>query len=98
MKRFEWIHMSENETVASNRLVVGKVVSNKMHKTIVVRIERLVEHPKYGKHIRQFTKLFAHDENNECAEGDVVAIKQSRPFSKKKAWALVNIIEKTVVS
>lgn len=90
--------MSENEIVKSNRLVVGKVISNKMHKTIVVKIERLVEHPKYGKYIRQFTKLFAHDENNECTEGDVVAIKQSRPFSKKKAWVLVNIIEKATIT
>jgi len=90
--------MSENEIAKSNRLVVGKVISNKMHKTIVVKIERLVEHPKYGKYVRQFTKLFAHDENNECMEGDVVAIKQSKPFSKKKAWVLVNIIEKAIIS
>lgn len=87
--------MSENEIAKPNHFVVGKVVSNKMDKTIVVRIARLVEHPKYGKYIRQFTKLFAHDENNECSEGDVVEIKQSRPFSKKKAWVLVSIVEKT---
>lgn len=90
--------MIENEIASSDRLVVGKVVSNKMDKTIVVRIERLVEHPKYGKYIRQFTKLFAHDEVNQCAEGDVVAIKQSKPFSKKKAWILVNVIEKATIS
>jgi small subunit ribosomal protein S17 len=90
--------MSENETVKSDRLVLGKVISSKMHKTIVVKIDRLVQHPKYKKYVRQFTKLFAHDENNECAEGDVVAIKQSRPFSKKKAWVLVNIVEKATIS
>lgn len=89
---------TENKIVKPQRLLVGKVVSNKMHKTIVVKIERLVRHPKYGKYIRQFTKLFAHDENNECNEGDVVAIKQSRPLSKKKAWALVNVVEKTTLS
>ena len=90
--------MIENEPVKSDHSVVGRVVSNKMHKTIVVRIERLVEHRKYKKYVRQSTKLFAHDENNECAEGDIVQIKQSRPFSKKKAWVLVNIIQKSTLS
>jgi small subunit ribosomal protein S17 len=90
--------MSENEIVKSTPVVVGKVVSNKMHKTIVVKVERLVRHPKYGKYLRQFTKLSAHDENNDCHEGDLVEIRQSRPISKKKAWVLVNILEKAVVS
>lgn len=90
--------MSENEITKPSHSVVGKVVSNKMHKTIVVQIARLVEHPKYRKYVRQFTKLFAHDENNECSEGDVVEIKQSRPFSKKKAWVLVGIVEKTTTA
>jgi small subunit ribosomal protein S17 len=88
----------EKKTENPPRLLVGKVSSNKMHKTVVVRIERLVQHPKYGKYIRQFTKLFVHDENNECNEGDVVAIRQSRPLSKKKAWVLVNIVEKATTS
>ena len=88
----------EKKSAKSPRLLVGKVASNKMHKTVVVKIERLVQHPKYGKYIRQFTKLFVHDENNECNEGDVISIKQSRPMSKKKAWVLVNIIEKTTTS
>jgi small subunit ribosomal protein S17 len=89
--------MSQNETKNAARVMVGRVVSNKMHKTIVVKIERLVQHPKYKKYVRRFTKLFAHDENNECREGDVVAIKQSRPLSKKKAWVLESIVEKTGV-
>jgi small subunit ribosomal protein S17 len=84
----------ENKTEKTPRLLVGKVVSNKMHKTIVVEIKRLKRHPKYGKYIRQVTRLFVHDEKNECHEGDVVAVKQSRPISKKKAWMLVNIVEK----
>lgn len=90
--------MSENEIVKPIPVVVGKVVSDKMHKTIVVEVARLVRHKKYGKYLRQFTKLFAHDENNDCHEGDLVEIKQSRPVSKKKAWVLVNILEKAVVS
>lgn len=90
--------MSTNETSKPARLMVGKVVSNKMNKTIVVKIERLVQHPKYGKYMRQFTKLSVHDENNDCNEGDLVEIKQSRPISKNKAWVLVNIIEKAAVS
>jgi small subunit ribosomal protein S17 len=76
--------------------LVGQVVSNKMDKTIAVRIERRVEHPIYKKYIRRFTKLLAHDENNECREGDTVAIEQCRPLSKNKAWRLQRVIEKSV--
>ena len=76
--------------------LVGQVVSNKMDKTIAVRIERRVEHPIYMKYIRRFTKLLAHDENNECREGDTVAIEQCRPLSKNKAWRLQRVIEKSV--
>ncbi len=61
------------------RLLTGKVVSNKMDKTIAVSVERLVKHPTYGKYIRRTTKLLAHDENNECKEGDTVSIKPCRP-------------------
>jgi len=78
------------------RTLVGQVVSNKMDKTIAVRIERRVEHPIYKKYIRRFTKLLAHDENNECREGDTVAIEQCRPLSKNKAWRLQRVIEKSV--
>jgi small subunit ribosomal protein S17 len=73
---------------------VGKVVSDKMDKTIVVAIEDNVKHPKYGKVIKRTIKLKAHDENNECGEGDTVKIMETRPLSKDKRWRLVEIIEK----
>jgi small subunit ribosomal protein S17 len=74
------------------RLGFGKVVSDKMDKTIAVSIERLVKHPTYGKYIRRTTKVLAHDENNEAKEGDMVAIKPCRPMSRRKAWMLVRIV------
>ena len=73
---------------------VGKVVSNKMDKTIVVAIEDNVKHPKYGKVIKRTIKFKAHDENNQCGEGDTVKIMETRPLSKDKRWRLVEIIEK----
>ena len=73
---------------------VGKVVSDKMDKTIVVAIEDNVKHPKYGKVIKRTIRLKAHDENNECVEGDTVKIMETRPLSKDKRWRLVEIIEK----
>ena len=82
--------MSTQEKVA--RTVVGQVVSNKMDKTIAVLVERRVEHPIYKKYVRKSTKLLAHDENNECSEGDTVAIEECRPFSKHKAWRLQRVI------
>ncbi len=72
----------------------GKVVSDKMEKTIVVAIETLVRHPLYGKSIKRTTKFKAHDENNECRIGDRVKIMETRPLSKDKRWRLVEIIEK----
>ena len=75
------------------RTLTGKVVSDKMDKSIVVLIERRVQHPLYGKLIRRSTKLHAHDENNTAKAGDVVTIKESRPISKTKAWTLVEVIE-----
>lgn len=72
----------------------GKVVSDKMEKTIVVAIETLVRHPLYGKSIKRTTKFKAHDENNECKIGDKVKIMETRPLSKDKRWRLVEIIEK----
>lgn len=72
----------------------GKVVSDKMDKTIVVAIETLVRHPLYGKSIKRTTKFKAHDENNECKIGDKVRIMETRPLSKDKRWRLVEIIEK----
>jgi small subunit ribosomal protein S17 len=76
------------------RLLTGKVVSNKMDKTIAVSIERLVKHPTYGKYIRRTTKLLAHDANNECHEGDLVSIKPCRPMSRRKSWMLVRVVER----
>ena len=76
------------------RLAIGKVVSNKMEKTITVSIERLIKHPTYGKYVRRTTKLMAHDANNECKEGDTVAIKPCRPLSRRKSWMLVRVVER----
>ena len=72
---------------------VGKVVSNKMDKTIVVAIEDSVKHPKYGKVIKRTVKFKAHDENNVCNEGDTVKIMETRPLTKDKRWRLVEVIE-----
>ena len=80
--------------VAGQRLLTGKVTSTRMDKTIAVSIERLVKHPTYGKYIRRTTKLLAHDETNDAAEGDVVSIKPCRPMSKRKSWVLVRVVER----
>ena len=76
------------------RTVQGRVVSNKMDKTITVVVERRVKHPIYGKFIKRSTKLHAHDETNQCHEGDLVTIRECRPLSKSKAWTLVDVVEK----
>ncbi len=73
---------------------IGKVVSDKMDKTIVVSIETLVRHPLYKKTIKRTTKFKAHDENNECKVGDKVLIMETRPVSKEKRWRLVEVLEK----
>ena len=83
--------MNEKET--SNRKIQGRVVSDKMDKTITVLIERQVKHPIYGKFIRRSTKVHAHDANNECHVGNIVMIEQCRPLSRSKSWRLVEIIE-----
>jgi small subunit ribosomal protein S17 len=80
--------------VPGQRLLTGKVVSNKMDKTVAVSVERLVKHPMYGKYIRRTTKLLAHDENNECQEGDTVSIKPCRPMSRRKSWVLVRVVDR----
>ena len=72
----------------------GIVVSNKMEKSVVVEVERKVKHPKYGKFIKKSSKFMAHDEKNECNEGDTVKIMETRPMSKSKCWRLVEIIER----
>ena len=76
------------------RTVTGTVVSNKMDKTIAVLVERRVKHPLYGKYIRRSTRLMAHDEANECKQGDVVVIEASRPLSKKKSWRLQKVVSR----
>ena len=73
---------------------IGVVVSNKMNKSIVVKVERKVKHPLYGKFVKKSTKFMAHDENNECNIGDMVRIMETRPLSKNKCWRLVEIVEK----
>jgi small subunit ribosomal protein S17 len=83
-----------NQEKRAARTLVGQVVSNKMDKTVAVVIERRVEHPLYRKYVRKSTKLLAHDENNECGEGDVVAIEECRPLSKNKSWRLQRVIER----
>ncbi|AWN75489.1 30S ribosomal protein S17 [Legionella anisa] len=82
--------MSNSESNA--RTMVGKVVSDKMDKTIVVMIERSVKHPKYGKIMKRRSKLHAHDENQVCKIGNIVKIRESRPLSKTKSWVLVEVI------
>ncbi|WP_029919092.1 30S ribosomal protein S17 [Nevskia soli] len=83
---------ASTETKAKRR-IVGRVVSNKMDKTITVSVERTVKHPLYGKLLRKTTKLHAHDEKNECHEGDLVAVVETRPLSASKHFRLVEIIE-----
>lgn len=87
--------VSENQEKVA-RTVSGRVVSNKMDKSIVVLIERRVKHPVYGKIIKRSTKIHAHDANNECMPGDAVTIKEVRPISKTKSWSLVSIDERAV--
>ncbi|WP_041574938.1 30S ribosomal protein S17 [Candidatus Palibaumannia cicadellinicola] len=78
------------------RIKQGRVVSNKMDKSIVVAIERIIKHPIYGKYIKRTTKIHAHDENNACNIGDLIEIKECRPISKTKSWILIRIIEKAI--
>ena len=75
------------------RTATGKVVSNKMDKTITVMIERRVKHPVYGKYITRSSKIHAHDEHNQCGIGDTVTVAESRPISKSKTWKLLEIVE-----
>ncbi len=82
------------EAKKTPRSLSGRVVSNKMHKTVTVLIERKIRHPLYHKYIRRRTKLHAHDENNEGGQGDLVLIQECRPLSKTKSWRLVKVLEK----
>jgi small subunit ribosomal protein S17 len=80
------------------RTVTGKVTSSKMDKTATVIVERFVKHPLYGKYIRRSTKLLAHDADNQCREGDTVTITPCRPLSRRKAWKLVEVVERATVA
>ncbi len=83
--------MSEN--TEKLRTLSGRVISNKMDKSITVLVERFVKHPVYGKYIKRSTKLMAHDELNQCNEGDIVSITSCRPMSKNKTFRLVEVVE-----
>ena len=90
------LQRNEGETIqrSSRKTRVGMVVSDKMQKTVVVSIERRVQHPVYGKMVRRTKKLKAHDEQNEAKTGDTVRIMETRPLSKDKRWRVVEIIER----
>ena len=83
-----------NAETSANRTLQGRVVSDKMDKTITVLVERRVKHPLYGKFVRKSTKVHAHDETNECAIGDLVVVEQCRPLAKSKSWRLIKVIGK----
>lgn len=88
--------MSEDKKTTEakvQRTVIGRVVSDKMDKTVSVAIERRVKHPVVGKYIRRTSKLMAHDENNQCKTGDRVAISECRPIAKNKSWRVVDVVE-----
>lgn len=82
------------EESTQQRTITGKVVSDKMNKTIVVQVERKVRHPQYGKYVRRFSKMYVHDEDNASKTGDVVKIEQTRPLSKTKRWKLVEVLKR----
>ena len=84
------------EGKTTQRTVVGRVVSDKMNKSVSVSIERVIKHPVYGKYVRRTSKVMAHDETNDCKTGDLVAIRECRPISKKKAWKVVHVVERAV--
>lgn len=88
--------MAENEVVTRGRrkVRVGTVVSDRMDKTVVVAVERIMRHPLYGKTVKRTKKFHAHDENNECQVGDVVEIMETRPLSKTKRWRVARVIQK----
>ncbi len=86
--------MTDNNTEKAIRTVEGRVVSNKMDKTVTVLVERQVKHALYGKYIRRSTKLHAHDADNACNEGDVVRVVECAPMSKTKNWRVVTVVTK----
>ena len=87
--------MTDTNNTKKLHTVEGRVVSNKMDKTVTVLVERQVKHALYGKYIRRSTKLHAHDEDNSCNEGDVVRLTECRPMSKTKNWRVVEVVART---
>ncbi len=83
-----------SEEKKARRTIVGRVVSDKMDKSVSVAIERTIKHPVYGKYIRRTSKVMAHDAANECREGDRVAIAECKPISKNKSWTVVSVVER----
>jgi len=83
------------ESSKTGRIMSGRVVSDKMDKTITVLVERRVKHPMYGKYLTRSSKVHAHDEQNECRTGDLVTVRETRPMSRTKTWTLVSIDERT---
>lgn len=81
----------------ARKVRMGRVSSSKMNKTVVVTVDRLVRHPLYGKTIKRRSKLYAHDEENQCHEGDIVRVVETRPMSRTKCWRVVEIIKKASV-
>jgi small subunit ribosomal protein S17 len=84
-----------DEKTKTARSATGRVISNKMHKTITVQVDRRIRHPLYGKIVTRRSKLHAHDEGNECRHGDLVLIEECRPLSKTKTWRLVKVLERS---
>jgi len=89
------VQTASNATV---RRVIGRVVGDKMDKSVTVSVERLIQHPVYGKYIRRTTKIIAHDEDNSSKNGDMVAISECRPMSKRKSWRVVEVIQRAASS
>jgi len=87
--------MNEATNTPNRRRLTGRVVGDKMDKTVTVQVERMVPHPLYGKFVRRSTKYHAHDEANECHLGDTVLIEESRPYSKSKAWKVAKLLERS---
>lgn len=83
-----------SEENSKQRTIVGRVVSDKMDKTVSVAIDRKIKHPVYGKYIRRTTKILAHDASNECKPGDRVTIAEGKPISKNKSWSVVGVVER----
>jgi len=88
--------MSEDNEKKNTRTLSGRVISDKMNQTVSVAIERRVQHPVYGKYIRQTSKVLAHDETNQCRAGDKVTIAECRPISKHKSWRIVDVLERAI--